>query len=87
MSGHQQVMQFPMEFPVKVMGLNSEAFSAAVHAIVARHLKPGSFTISRRQSSADKYLSLTITFMAESREQLDALYLELNRHELVKMTL
>jgi hypothetical protein len=38
-------------------------------------------------SSTGKYLSITATFTATSREQLDALYLELNSHELVVMTL
>jgi putative lipoic acid-binding regulatory protein len=32
-------------------------------------------------------MSVTVTFTAESRSQLDALYAELNQHEKIKMVL
>lgn len=83
----KQAFRFPCEFPIKIMGLNSPAFPAAVDEIIARHLKTGTFTVTRRTSSSAKYLSLTVTFTAESREQLDALYTELNASDLVVMTL
>ncbi len=78
---------FPCLFPIKVMGLNSEAFTSAVMSIFCHHLEPGQFTQSARPSSSGKYLSITVTFMAQSQEQLNAIYEELNRHELVVMTL
>ncbi len=80
-------IQFPCLFPIKIMGTNSEAFIAAVAAIFHHHLEPGEFTQSARPSSGGKYLSLTVTFTAKSQEQLNAIYEELNRHELVLMTL
>ena len=46
-----------------------------------------SFPARSRLSSGDKYLSLTVTFTAESKDQLDAIYEDLNGHELVLMTL
>ena len=80
-------LQFPCTFPIKVMGLNSETFPAAVLAIFQRHVAPDQISCDRRLSSGDKYLSLTVTFTAQNREQLDALYRELHAHELVLMTL
>jgi putative lipoic acid-binding regulatory protein len=56
-------------------------------AIFQRHAAPNQISSSRRLSSGDKYLSLTVTFTAQSREQLDSLYRELHAHELVLMTL
>ena len=80
-------IQFPCTFPIKVMGPNREAFAEAVSAIFCRHIASDQISYSRRLSSGDKYLALTVTFTAQSREQLDALYGELNAHELVLMTL
>ena len=80
-------LQFPCPFAIKVMGPNSEAFALAVSAIFCRHLAADRLSYSRRLSSGDKYLSLTGTFTAQSREQLDALYRDLHAHELVLMTL
>ena len=80
-------MQFPCIFPVKVMGLNSEAFLSAVLSIFHRHLGPDQFSCSEQLSSSKKYLSLTVTFTARSKAQLDAIYQDLHDHELVLMTL
>jgi len=80
-------LQFPCSFPVKVMGHNSEAFSSAIRVIVERHAAVGDISYSSQPSSRDKYLSITATFTAQSKEQLNALYQELNDHELVLMTL
>lgn len=80
-------IKFPCSFPVKVMGLNIEEFQAVVLSIFRKHVGEGKFSCTQRASSSDKYLSLTVTFTAESRDQLDALYEELNAHELVLMTL
>ena len=78
---------FPCSFPLKVMGLNTDAFPGAVEAILRRHLGAAEVAYTRQLSRNGKYLSITATFTAASKEQLDALYRELNGHELVKMTL
>ena len=84
---HEGPIIFPCVFPLKVMGRNSEDFPPAVLSILHRHLGPDTLSCSRRLSSGDKYLSLTVTFKAESKSQLDAIYRELNSHPLVVMTL
>ncbi len=87
MRTNDDLIKFPCSFPIKVMGLNSEAFTSAVLAIFRKHLQLAEFTYSSRLSSSGKYLSMTITFIAESQNQLNAVYEELNSHELVVMTL
>ncbi len=87
MENDDQIIKFPCMFPLKVMGLNNEEFSTAVMAVFYKYLDPDRMSSSRRTSSGGKYLSITVTFMAQSRAQLDALYNELNAHELVLMTL
>jgi putative lipoic acid-binding regulatory protein len=87
MRTNNALINFPCSFPVKVMGLNSEAFTSAVLAIFRKHLQLSQITYLSKLSSTGKYLSLTITFTAESQNQLNAIYEELNNHELVVMTL
>ncbi len=78
---------FPCSFPLKVMGLNTEAFTVAVKVIFEKHLHASTVTFTNQLSKNGKYLSITATFTASSKEQLDAIYRELNAHELVVMTL
>lgn len=86
--GAQSPLQFPTDFPIKVMGLNTLEFEPTVVAIVRRHAPDLDDTLVEvRQSSAGKYLSLTVTVRAQSREQLDAIYLALTGHPLVKVAL
>jgi len=80
-------MQFPCEFPIKAMGLNTETFQSAVRAIIQKHVSTSEVIYSSQPSGGNKYISITATFTAQSKVQLDALYLELNAHELVLMTL
>ena len=84
----QAIPQFPCTFPVKAMGHNTDTFEAVVIEIVQRHVPDlPADAISSRVSAGRKYRSVTATFTAHSREQLDALYLELTSHELVLMVL
>lgn len=82
------VLQFPMEFPLKVMGRETQEFHTAVAGILAEHVAPlESLSVSRQPSSEGRFVSITITFTAESREQLDALYRALSANEHVLMAL
>lgn len=84
----QQLLTFPCEFPIKVMGQRQEGFAQAVLDVVLRHAPDfDASTMEMRVSSAGNYLSLTCTIQARSREQLDALYRELSSHPLVKVVL
>ena len=87
MSEQATCFQFPCAFPLKVMGLNTKAFEQAVRDVMQKHLPSGDIEYASQLSRSGKYLSITATFTATSREQLDALYRELNGHELVVMTL
>ncbi len=70
------------------MGRNTNAFHAAVTAIIEKHVAATcQVAYSTRMSSQDTYMSITATFIAESSTQLSAIYEELSRHELVLMTL
>ena len=72
------LLEFPCDFPIKVMGAATDEFRSLVLGIITRHfgtLAEGA--IEERPSSGGKYLGITITVRAESKAQLDAVYLEL----------
>lgn len=82
------LIRYPCDFPIKVMGRGEPGFAAAIAAVVARHapdFDPSGMEM--RPSRERKYLSLTCTVQAHSREQLDALYRELCDHPMVVMVL
>ena len=84
----ESLIEYPSAFPIKVMGENVEGFAEAVVAVALRFddtYDPA--TLERRPSSGGKYLGLTVTVTATSREQLDELYRTLSTHPLVKVVL
>jgi len=84
----ESLIEYPCDFPIKVMGLSQQGFPQAVMEVVVRH--DPDFTaasIEMRHSSGARYVSLTCTVRATSREQLDALYQELCDHPMVVMVL
>lgn len=84
----QSLIEYPSRFPIKVMGAQVEGFIDAI-ASVARNFDPefDASTIEQRPSKGGKYLGLTITVTATSREQLDELYRTLTTHPMVKVVL
>jgi putative lipoic acid-binding regulatory protein len=82
------LLEFPCDFPIKVVGRREDGFAQAVSEIVQRHA--GDFapsTLEMRASRNARFLSLTATITARSKDQLDALYRELSGHPLVMMVL
>ena len=82
------LLEFPCNFPLKIMGLADDALAQAVLAVVTRHAPDfDGATMEMRASSGGKYVSLTCTVTATSKPMLDALYMELTGHPLVKIVL
>jgi len=72
------LLEFPCDFPIKIMGQATGEFRSLALGIVTRHFGTlAAHQIEERPSSGGKYLSLTCTVRAESRAQLDAVYVEL----------
>lgn len=84
----ESLIKYPCKFPIKVMG---DKVDGLVHAItvVAKAFDPAfdASTIELRESKGGKYLGVTITITATSREQLDELYRTLSTHPMVKVVL
>lgn len=81
-------LTFPCRFPIKAMGRANGSLTTEVEKMVRRHAPEVTAEDVRTAASArGNYVSVTVTITARSREQLDAIYLELNAHELILMTL
>ncbi len=82
------LIEYPSDFPLKIFGQQQAGFAQAVLEVVTKH-DPG-FTAASMEMRASKnarYVSLTCTIRATSREQLDAVYQELCDHPMVVMVL
>lgn len=82
------LLEFPCDFPIKIMGKAEDEFAQVVLGIVTRHAPD--FDAARmelRASSGGNYLSVTCTIVAQSKPQLDAIYLDLTAHPMVKVAL
>ena len=88
MSPSDSLLEFPCLFPLKVMGLAGPDFDILVVEIVRRHVPDlDDHAVRAKPSRQGKYTALTITLQAESKAQLDALYMELCAHQRILMVL
>ncbi len=84
----ETLMKFPHDYPLKVMGRNTDDFRSIVLGIVQKHMGPvDASKIEERPSRDGTYLGLTCTVVATSKAQLDALYMELTSCERVMVAL
>ena len=84
----QTLIEYPCDFPIKIMGARVDGFAQAVIEVVLRHapdFEPAGAEM--RPSSKGNYLAVTCTFRALSQAQVDALYRELTSHPMVKVVL
>jgi len=79
---------FPCQFALKAMGLAETEFQTLILEIVQQHapeVTPAH--CSCKSSKNGKYDSVTITFEAQSKKQMDQIYQLLTDHKKVLFTL
>lgn len=82
------LLEFPCEFPLKIMGKADDGLAQVILDIVTVHAPDfDGATMEMRASSGGNYLSLTCTVIARSKPQLDALYTDLSGHPMIKVVL
>jgi putative lipoic acid-binding regulatory protein len=87
-SNEPSLIEYPCDFPIKIMGRTEPGFAQAIVELVTRHAPElDSRNVEMRLSKKNRYLSITCTIRATSREQLDQLYKELCDHPAVLMVL
>lgn len=91
--GEETLLKFPTPFPIKAMGrmkseASDESFAQIVLAVVLKHAPDfDANTVEMRPSKNGNFISVTATINAQSKAQIDAIYLELTANPLVLMAL
>ena len=84
----ESVMSFPCSFPIKLMGRETDEFRRTVRKLVEKHTGPlEDDAVESSLSRNGRFVSATITVVAESREQLDNIYRDATAHDDVIMAL
>jgi len=81
-----ELWQFPCQFPFKAMAFANEGVEDEIVAVIQKHI-PGDYTPKLNPSSKGTYVSVSITFTASSKEQLDLIYVAVNALDCVKVCL
>ena len=88
MSNEPRLLEFPCDFPIKIMGRDTAEFHVIARALVEKHTGPlPDDAIRRSLSKKGRFVSITITVNAQSQEQLDAIYREVSGHDDVLVAL
>ena len=84
----ETLLEFPCDFPIKIMGKATDDFRSLALGIVSQHfgeLRPEN--IEERPSKGDRYMSITCTVRAENKAQIDACYMDLTACQQVLVAL
>lgn len=88
MKQEDTLLEFPCDFPLKIMGAHCDDYAQVVLAVVLRHFPDyDAASMEMRASAKGNYLSVTCVVRATSKTQLDDAYRELTAHPLVKFVL
>ncbi|MDH5389289.1 MAG: DUF493 domain-containing protein [Gammaproteobacteria bacterium] len=78
----ETLFEFPCEFPIKAMGKTCPELEIAIIEIMNRHVPDlGEGALRMRPSSKGTYTAITITIYAQSKNQLDSIYMDLTACE------
>jgi len=84
----ETLLEFPCDFPIKIMGRESSEFQDLARKLVEKHAGPlADDAIASSLSRKGNFVSVTVTVNAQSQQQLDDIYRELTAHDAVLMAL
>ena len=84
----ETLLEFPCSFPIKAMGRDTPEFHATVRALIEVHTGPlHDDAIQSALSKNGNFVSITVTVMAQSQQQLDDIYRAISAHDDVLMAL
>ncbi|MBK8163717.1 MAG: DUF493 domain-containing protein [Gammaproteobacteria bacterium] len=82
------LLEFPCDFPIKVVGKAGCDLDAIVFTLTRAHAPDlGEGAVSSRLSRNGNYQSVTVQIRATSRAQLDDIYRALSAHDDILMVL
>ena len=88
MAEQETLIEFPCDFPIKIMGETCDEFTQTIVEVIKAHVSEfDASKIEMRASSGGKYISITCFVYVTSKPQLDDIYRALTAHPLVKVVL
>jgi putative lipoic acid-binding regulatory protein len=77
----ESVIDFPCSFPIKMMGRDTPEFRTAARTLVERHagVVPDE-AVQVALSRNGRFVSVTVTIIATSQQQLDDIYSDATDH-------
>lgn len=80
----EELLEFPCDYEVKAMGYAGDDFEEHIVSVVTRHASLADpRQVSSRSSSGGRYLSVSVSIQARSREHLELVYAQLKNDERV----
>lgn len=84
----ESAIEFPCEFPIKMMGRDTPEFRDTARSLVENHVGPvADEAVTAAISKKGNFVSVTVTITATSQQQLDAIYMDVTAHDDVLMAL
>ena len=81
-------IEFPCEYPIKIMGRQSPTFKDVVLEVMRKHAGDISDSqVKGRASGKGTFVSITVTITATGKDQLDAIHADLLATGVVQMVL
>jgi uncharacterized protein len=88
MAEQETLVEFPCDFPIKVMGETRAEFTQTMIEVIQPHCPEfDASKVEMRASSGGRYLSITCSVYVTSKPQLDNIYRALTSHPFVKFVL
>ena len=82
------IIEFPCDFPIKVIGRSSTRLSELILSIIRQHIDDFlAESMCSKKSGQGKYTSVTITVRVSSKNILDAIYKDLSSNPEIIMVL
>ena len=84
----ESAIKFPCSFPIKMMGRDTPEFRSTARAIVEKYAGAvADEAVQAALSRNGNFVSVTVTIVATSQEQLDKIYHDATAHDDVLMAL
>ena len=84
----ESAIKFPCSFPIKMMGRDTPEFRSTARAIVEKYAcAVADEAVQAALSRNGNFVSVTVTIVATSQEQLDKIYHDATAHDDVLMAL
>ncbi len=80
-------IEFPCDYPIRIMGVAAPDYKEFVVRIVKKHAPEFNGEVAMKASRTGKYLSATVTIVATGEQQLSELFEELKASGRIQMVL